>query len=76
MAGPENQDAEGNDPPVRTNRPNVPIIQRLATGAGQHKPLNDPELDADGRLRPDLQLQAALEEQAKPAKTADGSDGK
>lgn len=56
---PTSDDAEPNDPPVRTNRPDVPIIQRLATGAGQHKPLNDPEMDPDGRLRPDVLTRAA-----------------
>lgn len=30
-------DAEPNDPPVRTNRPDVPIATSLAAGAGQHE---------------------------------------
>jgi len=33
-------DAELNDPPVRTDRPDVPVLVSLAVGAGQH------ELDA------------------------------
>jgi hypothetical protein len=43
-------DAEPNDPPLRTNRPDQPMIQSLATGAGQHKPLDDSEFDSDGRF--------------------------
>lgn len=31
-------DAEVDDPPVRTHLPDVPVIQRLGTGAGQHVP--------------------------------------
>lgn len=42
-------DAEANDPPVRTNRPDVPIIQRLGVGAGEHTPPTDPHIDEQGR---------------------------
>lgn len=31
-------DAEVNDPPVRTDRPDVPVLSSLAVGAGQHEP--------------------------------------
>jgi len=31
-------DAQANQPPVRTNRPDVPIAQVLAAGAGAHEP--------------------------------------
>lgn len=48
--GPFNGDAEGNDPPVRTNRPDVPIIERLAVGAGQHTPNDSDVHDAQGRF--------------------------
>jgi hypothetical protein len=43
-------DAKQNDPPVRTNRPDVPIAQVLASGAGAHagRELNDDGVDADG----------------------------
>ncbi len=44
-----NLDAEANDPPVRTNRPDVPILQSLATGAGQHRPPAEDEIGPDGR---------------------------
>lgn len=30
-------DAQANQPPVRTNRPDVPIAQTLASGAGEHE---------------------------------------
>lgn len=56
-------DAEPHDPPVRTNRPNVPVIQRLAVGAGEHKPLNDPEFGPDGRPLPEV-LDRIAEEQS------------
>lgn len=47
-------DAEANQPPVRTNRPDVPIAQSLGSGAGAHEPrVLDKEVagiavDADG----------------------------
>jgi hypothetical protein len=56
-------DAEPHDPPVRTNRPDVPVIQRLAVGAGEHKPLNDPDFGPDGRLLPEV-LDKIAEEQS------------
>src|SRR5215210_4943480 len=39
------------DPPVRTTRPDVPIVQSLATGAGQHVPPDPDEYTPDGRVR-------------------------
>lgn len=44
-------DADLNDSPVRTNRPDVPVIQRLGVGAGQHEPLPaDAPFDEFGRF--------------------------
>ena len=53
-------DAKANQPPVRTNRPDVPIAQTLAAGAGAHEgreldhevdgvPVDSDGLDRDGR---------------------------
>lgn len=51
VAGTVVGDAEANDPPVRTNRPDVPIVQRLGVGAGDHiRPEPDADFDADGRF--------------------------
>ena len=36
-SAPVPNDAEANQPPVRTNRPDVPIAQVLAAGAGAHE---------------------------------------
>lgn len=49
-SNPVNNDAEANQPPVRTNRPDVPIAQTLAAGAGAHegRELNDDGVDKDG----------------------------
>lgn len=41
--------AEVHDPPVRTNRPDVPILSSLATGAGEHVPPDPETHDPDGR---------------------------
>ncbi len=38
-----------NDPPVRTNRPDVPIAAALADGAGAHTPPDASEVGPDGR---------------------------
>lgn len=41
---------ESEQPPVRTSRPDTPIAQTLAAGAGEHTP-PDPEVwGPDGRL--------------------------
>ena len=50
VAGPYTGDAEANDPPVRTNRPDVPVLESLKVGAGAHVPNTDPEIDAAGRF--------------------------
>lgn len=47
--GPYIGDAEADDAPVRTNRPDVPILQHLAVGAGAHTPNDSDEHDAMGR---------------------------
>jgi hypothetical protein len=52
-------DAKANDPPVRTNRPDVPIAQVLASGAGEHMPVDDPHIGADGRFYADEDEAAA-----------------
>ena len=59
-------DAKANQPPVRTNRPDVPIAQVLAAGAGEHEgreldhvveiegveyAVDADGIDADGRFR-------------------------
>ncbi len=55
-------DAEPNDPPVRTNRPDVPILDSLAVGAGATEArvldhevegieVDENGLDADGRFQ-------------------------
>lgn len=31
-------DAEANDPPVRTDQPDVPVLTSLEVGAGAHEP--------------------------------------
>lgn len=36
-SNPVDNDAQANQPPVRTNRPDVPIAQVLAAGAGAHE---------------------------------------
>lgn len=47
-------DAEANQPPVRTNRPDVPIAASLAAGAGAHEgrvldhEVDGVPVDADG----------------------------
>ena len=39
------------DPPLHTARPDVPIAQVLASGAGAHTPPDPKEFDAEGRPR-------------------------
>lgn len=48
-------DGKANDPPVRTNRPDVPIAQVLAAGAGAHLPPDDPHIGRDGRYYANLE---------------------
>jgi hypothetical protein len=44
-------DAEAEQPPVRTTRPDVPIAVSMATGAGQHVPPDPDKYDAEGRVK-------------------------
>jgi hypothetical protein len=41
------------DPPVRTTRPDVPIVTSLATGAGAHVPPDPDKYTPEGRPRYD-----------------------
>lgn len=49
FSGSTHGDAEVNDPPLRTGRPDQPVVQRLGVGAGQHTPLDDEGFGPDGR---------------------------
>lgn len=42
-------DAEVEDPPLRSARPDSLLIERLASGAGQHVPTHPDEFHPDGR---------------------------
>ncbi len=53
-SAPNDNDAKANQPPVRTNRPDVAIAQVLAVGAGAHEPPDDPHVGADGRWYDDV----------------------
>jgi hypothetical protein len=44
-------DAEAEQPPVRTTRPDVPIAVSMATGAGQHVPPDPEKYDEAGRAK-------------------------
>jgi hypothetical protein len=46
-------DAQPEDPPVRTTRPDVPIAVSLASGAGEHMPPDPERYTPDGRPRLD-----------------------
>jgi hypothetical protein len=48
---PNAMDAKPNDPPVRASRPDIPIAQTLAAGAGEHTPPDPDEFDPQGRPR-------------------------
>lgn len=54
VSEPNANDAKSNQPPVRTNRPDVPIAQTLVAGAGAHQPrvldkeVDGVEVDSDG----------------------------
>lgn len=58
-----------NDPPVRTNRPDVPIAQSLKAGAGEHTPPDESEVGPDGR--PVYDEKAASEKDEAPRVDAD-----
>jgi hypothetical protein len=49
VSGPDVSGTTPNDPPLRTNRPDEPMVQTLATGAGAHTPVDDPDFDEQGR---------------------------
>lgn len=44
-------DAKPEDPPVRASKPDTPIAQTLAAGAGEHTPPDPDEFDKEGRPR-------------------------
>ena len=48
---PNAMDAEGEQPPVRTQHPDTPIAQTLAAGAGEHTPPDPEKFDPEGRPR-------------------------
>jgi hypothetical protein len=58
-SAPVDNDAKANDPPVRTNRPDVPIAQVLGAGAGAPEVNDDPNIGADGRFYADADEAAA-----------------
>ena len=49
-------DADHEDPPVRTARPDTPIAASLAAGAGEHKPPDPEQFDRDGRPKGDIDV--------------------
>jgi hypothetical protein len=46
---PNAMDAKSDDPPVRAGKPDTPIAQVLAAGAGEHTPPDAKEYGPDGR---------------------------
>ena len=48
---PNAMDAKPEDPPVRASKPDTPIAQTLAAGAGEHTPADPAEFDKEGRPR-------------------------
>lgn len=60
-------DAEIDQPPVRTHRPDVPIAQTLVAGAGEHQPPDPKEVDAQGRAIYD---EKAASEKGEPARVS------
>jgi hypothetical protein len=46
---PNAMDAKPEDPPVRASKPDTPIAQVLAAGAGAHTPPDPEEYDPEGR---------------------------
>lgn len=61
-SAPNANDAKANQPPVRTNRPDVPIAQVLTSGAGAHTPPDDPHIGSDGRFYADADEAKATHE--------------
>jgi hypothetical protein len=56
---PIGNDAAPDDPPVRAALPDTPIATTLATGAGAHVPVDDPDIGPDGRPSPRRILEAS-----------------
>jgi hypothetical protein len=50
-SAPVPNDAKPEQPPVRTVRPDTPIAQSLAAGAGAHEPADQDMFQPDGRLK-------------------------
>lgn len=48
---PNAMDAQSEDPPVRAAKPDTPIAQTLAAGAGEHTPPDPEEFAPSGRPR-------------------------
>ena len=48
---PNAMDAKSEDPPVRASKPDTPIAQTLAAGAGAHTPPDPEEFAPSGRPR-------------------------
>ena len=48
---PNAMDAKSEAPPVRASKPDTPIAQPLAAGAGAHMPPDPAEFDSEGRPR-------------------------
>jgi hypothetical protein len=44
-----NDEADPHDPPLRSTRPDVPVLDTLAVGAGQHVPPDPDYYEPDGR---------------------------
>lgn len=59
VSGPNIEDAEANDEPVRGAFPNSKLIGSLAVGAGKHDPPDSDLIGADGRP-----VQAVIQEAA------------
>ena len=53
--------------PVRTARPDVPIAQTLAAGAGEHVPPDPEKFGPDGRVRGQVDDGGAPKERVEPA---------
>jgi hypothetical protein len=74
--GPFVNDAEHEDAPLRTARPDVPIVQTLKSGAGAHQFVSDERFDVDGRYVGDqaekLEAAAARDQDA----ATDGASGR
>lgn len=59
---PNAMDAKTDDPPVRSGKPDVPIAQVLAAGAGEHTPPDAKVYGPDGRMWPSDEDRKAYEQ--------------